>query len=82
MIPIRVDLPAPFPPATATISPWETWRLTSRSTVSGPKLLVSPLTSSRAGRPRGSTDRLHQLTSVSVMTHGRSGSGAGFRPCP
>ncbi len=70
MAPIRVDLPAPLPPATATISPWPTWRLTSRSTVSGPKLLVSPLTSSRAAWPRGSADRLHQLTSVSVMPHG------------
>ncbi len=77
MVPIRVDLPAPFPPATATISPRPTRRLTSRSTGSGPKLLVSALTSSRAARSRGSADRLHQLTSVSVMTHDRPGPGAG-----
>ena len=44
--------------------------------------LGEPADFEQGGPVAGPADRLLQLTSVSVMTHGRSGSGAGFRPCP
>ena len=50
---ISVDLPAPFSPSSAWISPARRVKSTSCSARSGPKLLLSPRTSRRAGAGSG-----------------------------
>src|ERR671917_1984498 len=45
---ISVDLPAPLSPTSAMTSPWDTWKSTSNSAWTAPKLLETP-TSSRTG---------------------------------
>ena len=82
MVPIRVDLPAPFPPASATISPVPDLEADLAEHGERAEALGEPADFEQGGPAGGSADRLHQLTSVSVVTHGRPGSGAGFRPCP
>src|SRR5215218_11136956 len=48
---MRVDLPAPFSPQIAWISPRRTWRLTSESALTPGKVLVLPRISSRSPVP-------------------------------
>src|SRR5579884_1061940 len=43
MIPIIVDLPAPFSPTRATTSPWRNTRPGTSSTVTGPYVLRTPV---------------------------------------
>src|SRR4051794_21390422 len=66
---IKVDLPAPFSPSSAWISPSPKVKSTSCSAFNAPKLLVRPRISSREGRVAGGAEQ-------SVMTNYLGGTGS------
>src|SRR5690349_1244334 len=70
MVLSRVDLPQPEGPTSTVNSPDETWRLTPRSTSTGPKRLCSPrmISSAMIG---SSLDRAHGDAAHQETLHGR-----------